>query len=211
MSRWHGLHNSDARAVAVMNTPSSFLRVRVNDIPQEGLSVAGDIQPDALSLSPGDARFQGAIALTAEITPFGKDMTVRGVLTGTPVRQCVRCLKDYEAMLRLPFAVAYRRDGRSSRNPADAIRVDRREEDDEVYVYAGDWVELAEMLREQIILATPMQPLCKTDCPGLCPVCGIDLNERRCDCPSERGTSPFHALRGLFDTPEQSSPRAEQE
>lgn len=177
-----------------MNTPSSFLRVRVNDIPQEGLSLAGDIEPDTLSLSPSDARFHGTIALTAEIARVGKELSVTGVLTGTPVRQCVRCLKDYEAMLRLPFAVAYRRDDRLPRSPGEVVRVDPQEDDD-VYLYVGDSVELAEMLREQIILATPMQPLCKTDCPGLCPICGIDLNERRCECPEERGDNPFVRLK----------------
>lgn len=194
MSHWPGVLHSDARVVAVMNTPSNFLRVRVNDIPEEGLNLSGDIQPEVLSLGPGDARFHGAIAVTAEIARFGKELSVTGVLTGMPVRQCVRCLKDYEAMLRLPFAVAYRRDDKPARVPGEAVRVDPREDDDEVYLYAGDSVELADMLREQIILATPMQPLCKSDCPGLCPVCGIDLNERRCDCPEERGASPFVRL-----------------
>ncbi len=181
--------------IAVMNTPSSLLRVRVNDIPQEGLSLAGDIQPDALSLAPGDARFHGAIAFTARISRFGKDLSVRGVLTGTPVRQCVRCLKDYEAMLSLPFAATYRPDERAGGAPGGAVRFEGHEEDDEVYLHGGDWLELAEMLREQIILATPMQPLCKTDCLGLCPICGIDLSERRCDCSEERGDNLFAKLK----------------
>jgi uncharacterized protein len=193
--------------VAVMNTPSSLLKIRITDIPDQGLTLTGDIEPAALGLGPGEASFHGPLAFTARVQRFDKDLTVRGELTGTPIRQCVRCLKDYEAMLRLPFATAFRRDERPGRGPGGAAQVDVVDVDEEeVYLYAGDWLELSNMLREQLILATPMQPLCKPDCLGLCPTCGIDLNERQCSCPAEQGASPFQALRDLFESRDQPSP-----
>ncbi len=207
MSGLQSLHASDAGVVAVMNTPSSLLRIRINDIPETGLSVSGALQPDVLSLAPGDARFHGALAFTAQINKFGRELSVRGELTGTPVRQCVRCLKDYDAILRLPVTAAYRPDDPPAR-AAGSVPADVQADDDELYRYEGDWLELAEMLREQIILATPMQPLCKTDCLGLCSVCGVDLNERRCTCPGERPASPFDVLRGLLESPDQPAPPA---
>jgi uncharacterized protein len=55
------------------------------------------------------------------------------------------------------------------------------------------------MLREQVILDAPMQPLCREECQGLCPVCGQDRNERRCDCREQEQTSPFAVLATLRD------------
>jgi uncharacterized protein len=73
--------------------------------------------------------------------------------------------------------------------------VDHDETD--VYPLVGDQLELGEMLREQVILAEPMQPLCRVACRGLCPVCGQDLNERPCACPEARQASPFAVLKQL--------------
>jgi uncharacterized protein len=38
------------------------------------------------------------------------------------------------------------------------------------------------MVRENILLEAPLAPLCRPDCAGLCPTCGIDLNSATCDC-----------------------------
>jgi len=43
-------------------------------------------------------------------------------------------------------------------------------------------LDLAESIRQYVLLAMPMKPLCRQDCAGLCSVCGHDLNEGPCDC-----------------------------
>jgi uncharacterized protein len=126
---------------------------------------------------------------------------VRGLLTGTFVRQCVRCLNDYDEPARIPFAADYRGEAPAPKRAKPRDEAEESDasvtEEEDTYSLVGDRLELVEMLREQIILATPMQPLCREDCRGLCPTCGQDLNERRCDCPEERRDSPFLALKKL--------------
>jgi uncharacterized protein len=39
-------------------------------------------------------------------------------------------------------------------------------------------IDLTPLIREEVILATPAAPLCRPDCKGLCPECGLDLNEK---------------------------------
>jgi hypothetical protein len=51
--------------------------------------------------------------------------------------------------------------------------------------------------REVIALLFPVQPLCREDCRGLCPHCGVDRNVETCSCPETRRPSPFEVLRGL--------------
>jgi uncharacterized protein len=57
----------------------------------------------------------------------------------------------------------------------------RAEEADEER-YHGKVIDLAPILREQILLSLPAYPVCRESCKGLCPVCGQNLNERECGC-----------------------------
>jgi uncharacterized protein len=54
--------------------------------------------------------------------------------------------------------------------------------DDEAYPIADDFVDLAPLVHDAILLDLPLAPLCREDCQGLCPYCGADLNDEHCDC-----------------------------
>ena len=47
-------------------------------------------------------------------------------------------------------------------------------------------LDITEAVRQSTILALPMKPLCQADCAGICPECGVNRNEARCACRSER-------------------------
>jgi uncharacterized protein len=72
--------------------------------------------------------------------------------------------------------------------------------DDEDVDYAhhdGEIVDLWPSLREDIILAVPISVVCKQDCRGLCPSCGVDRNLATCDCETATPLSPFAGLRSI--------------
>jgi uncharacterized protein len=54
--------------------------------------------------------------------------------------------------------------------------------DPDAFEIVGDQIDLGAMIRENILLDAPIAPLCRPDCAGLCPTCGIDLNTASCDC-----------------------------
>jgi uncharacterized protein len=54
--------------------------------------------------------------------------------------------------------------------------------DDEAYLIEHDFVDFAPMVHDAILLELPLAPLCREDCAGLCPYCGIDRNDASCDC-----------------------------
>jgi uncharacterized protein len=54
--------------------------------------------------------------------------------------------------------------------------------DDDAYLVEDDFVDLAPLAHDAIFLDLPLAPLCREDCQGLCPHCGIDRNEESCDC-----------------------------
>ena len=55
-------------------------------------------------------------------------------------------------------------------------------EDDEAYPIVDDELDLGPMVREALVLELPLAPLCRPDCQGLCPGCGVDRNHEACTC-----------------------------
>lgn len=62
---------------------------------------------------------------------------------------------------------------------------------------ANDFIDLGEILTEQLQLQVPFQPLCREDCKGMCSNCGADLNTGRCACAKVTGSLAFSVLKDL--------------
>ena len=60
-------------------------------------------------------------------------------------------------------------------------------------------VDMAGPATDELALAIPLAPLCRSDCRGLCPICGTDLNTDPCDGHADDSDSPFASLKDLFD------------
>lgn len=67
----------------------------------------------------------------------------------------------------------------------------------ETYLLEPDAVDLEPLVRDAVVLELPPAPLCRPGCAGLCPICGIDRNERDCDCTVELSDPRWAALRSL--------------
>jgi len=169
--------------------------LHLQEIPRDGLSLSCDVLADELALGPDEAQIPGGLSLSAQVLKAGDVVHVSGMLTGTVRRQCVRCLKEYDEALRLPVTGEFHKGAEPNRKPEGRGAAD--ETDDDLYAYTGEEIALDGMLREQLILDAPMQPLCREDCQGLCPVCGQDRNERRCGCREQAQASPFAVLATL--------------
>ena len=70
-----------------------------------------------------------------------------------------------------------------------------REEDLNLAVFDGAAIELDDLVREEILLALPGHVLCREDCKGLCPVCGIDRNLSGCRCESKETDARWQKLK----------------
>ncbi|MDT0321207.1 YceD family protein [Streptomyces millisiae] len=95
--------------------------------------------------------------------------TVHAPLAG----ECVRCLEPLAREVEADFQEMYAYpdlEGRGrSAEPAD------EERDEETLYLQGDLFDLEPVLRDAVVLALPLQPVCREDCPGLCPDCGVPL------------------------------------
>src|SRR5918912_1593773 len=70
---------------------------------------------------------------------------------------------------------------------------------DAFVIDANHTLDLGEAIRQHVLMAAPLQPLCRPDCCGLCPECGHNRNEGPCACQPDLESSPFAALRQLID------------
>ncbi len=182
-----------------------ILMPHVADIAPEGLDLSGKVTADDLALSKTDSVLRGPLGVTLHLDKLDGTIHLTGLLDGTVVRQCVRCLEEYDDQLSLTISADYVQEaepgprGRKRAEPGKKAAADMEEaleaEGEEAYQYQGDQLSLAPMLREQIILAAPMHPLCREACLGLCPQCGKDLNQGPCQCAAEPVNSPFRVLR----------------
>ena len=184
----------------------------VSDITATGLSLVGDVTAEELGLAETDAILRGPVSVSLDLMKADDMIAVTGVLEGTVVRQCVRCLKEYDDAVAFSVHAAFAREGKESKVGARQLKpgeprkgrpgatkteadVEAEDEGDDRYFYQGDHVELAPMLREHIILASPMQPRCRENCVGLCARCGKDLNEGPCQCPAEAPSTAIRVIR----------------
>ncbi len=62
-------------------------------------------------------------------------------------------------------------------------------------------LDLAPLLRDEVLIIQSHGALCKPDCKGLCPVCGANLNQTTCNCQDEDIDPRLEKLKALLNTP----------
>ena len=136
-----------------------------------------------------------AVHLDALIRKVEEEITVEARLKAEVEMPCSRCLKEHRQQIDEAFEVIYLPEPEEQEN-IDELELG--ETDLNVEYYTGDIIDLTELAREQLLLVLPIKPLCKEDCAGLCPSCGLDLNEGTCSCPKEVFDPRFSVLRKLL-------------
>jgi len=130
----------------------------------------------------------------AELLPHSEgEVRIQGRYTVEMAAECDRCLARARFPLDAALDLYYR--------PASFIARDEEveigAEEAEIGFYERDGLELADILREQVLLSLPMQRVCSDLCKGICPVCGRNRNEIECGCRLETADDRWGALRDL--------------
>jgi len=145
----------------------------------------------------GNSQIQGldgSLACRIEIARVGERYLLDGSISGYALATCDRCLESYRRLLGSEFRLFLS----AHVSDPDQSEIDLSEEDMAVQFIEGDEVDLFEIVREQIYISLPMKSLCRKDCSGLCPVCGIDLNKNSCKCHRGEGHPGLSKLKDLI-------------
>jgi uncharacterized protein len=179
-----------------------MLLIDIPRVPPEGLDLDEALDASALRLE-GETEFElrpGArLKCHVELVDFST-LHVRGRFEGSLDTECARCLERYAREVGQALDLFYL--PRAKDDPREqAEEVELSDHEVVVGYYDGDRLDLAEVMREQIVLGLPLKPLCREDCRGRCPSCGRNRNTEPCTCPpAEEPVDPRLApLAKLFD------------
>lgn len=107
--------------------------------------------------------------------------------------RCARCLDPVKHDLRESFDLVYRPQGVDARGDESSISL----AETEIGYYQGEGLLLEDVLKEQVLLALPVKQICSTECKGLCPQCGRNLNVEDCDCVTTMSDPRWAALEDI--------------
>jgi uncharacterized protein len=116
---------------------------------------------------------------TVKVTKLGEGVLVQGDVKAHVHVQCSRCLTDID----LPVDAQLEEQFRPTVDVETGRAVERKsyEEDDTAFdIDPNHMMDLTEPVRQALLVAMDMRPLCREDCKGLCPECGANLNEVDC-------------------------------
>jgi uncharacterized protein len=156
--------------------------------------------------APAPAELGIEVMRVPEGSPVELDLRLEAVMEGVLVTgtaqavlegECVRCLEEIRDEVVGDFQELFVYDDEDRRD----------DEDDDVSRLEGDLLDLEPLLRDAVVLSLPFQPLCREDCPGLCPECGARL----ADDPEHQHEEPIDprwaALQGLAHQTEDQTGR----
>ena len=146
-------------------------------------SIVGSKGVFAHVYSPGELGFEddrvslsGPPEVSGQLVLKGKRVFLQGRLVAPAHVNCDRCLRVVDL-------------------PVESVELE--DEDMTVSVFDGEAIDIDELVREQVFLAIPERNLCREDCKGICPSCGIDRNMKECGCESAESDPRWAALKNL--------------
>jgi len=165
-----------------------MLRVALREALGGPVETIGEVAPDDPLLKGLDFTLTGPVQVTGRFSSAGDQRYYWRVRFAATARmECRRCLAPVDVPLVESRALIFAAD-------------DETPEDEGCYHIPPrtQLLELAETLREELLLAVPRFVECRPDCKGLCATCGKNLNEGPCAC-RPAGDPRWGALQGLLE------------
>jgi uncharacterized protein len=128
------------------------------------------------------------LRLDLRLESVSEGVLVTGTVTGPVTGECGRCLRAISDTVEVPIQELY---------AYEHSVTDETTEEDEVGRLQGDLIDLEPALRDAVVLALPTHPLCREDCPGLCPECGVHWDDLPADHTHRQVDARWAALQRL--------------
>ena len=117
-----------------------------------------------------------ALELDLRLESVVEGVLVSGTVAATVAGECVRCLDPVSRPLVVDIQELYAYPGRE-RVAHHEREAGQDEAAEDLPRLEGDLIDLEPAVRDAVVLALPFQPVCRDDCPGLCPQCGVRLEQ----------------------------------
>ena len=162
------------------------MKIQVGGISEGVHEYSFRITPAELGLP---SEFLDGVDIKATLEKTSRQLFLRASVAATAEVQCDRCV----TLMRRPLGSGYQMYYVWEESEAERI------DPSEVHVMSPGQtvVDLADDVRQTVLLAFPLKNLCREDCRGLCPQCGRNLNEGACDCKETRLDGRWDKLKEL--------------
>ena len=121
--------------------------------------------------------FSGPVMVDVDVTNLNGNFVLKGTVKGQVLLRCDRCLEDFSYPIEAELREIYQ--------PISDLPVadnDSENDNGDIIGFKGDYINITPELVKSVFLALPMKTVCNSECVGLCPHCGINLNKEKCDC-----------------------------
>jgi DUF177 domain-containing protein len=161
--REHSSVHLDARSPLVLNTRDLPRRPGAMRTVERPVPAPKDLGLELIGVPEGTA-----VLLDLRLESVSEGVYVSGTATAPVEGECGRCLRPISDTLVVRIQELYAYAHSTTDETAD---------EDEVGRMQGDLIDLEPALRDAVVLALPNHPLCRDDCPGLCPECGVHWDD----------------------------------
>jgi uncharacterized protein len=134
--------------------------------------------PGTVNYHSGEFRQAEPLEVRAVAELIEGQIRVTGELHTRLEMVCARCLEPVTEDVTREFDLFHKPMASLTQAEQDRLKLD----DTEIAFFEGEGLFLADILAEQVLLALPMKAICRSDCRGLCPQCGVNLNNEECRC-----------------------------
>lgn len=176
-------HHLDPRSPLVLDTRDLPRRPGFMRVVERVVGAPSDCGLEMIGIDKGED-----LTLRLRLESVSEGVLVSGTVSG-PIRgECGRCLRPINETIEVSIQELYAYEHSVTDETADEEEVGRLQD---------DLIDLEPALRDAVVLALPGNPLCRVDCPGLCPDCGVPLDELPDDHSHDQADPRWAALSKL--------------
>jgi len=142
-----------------------------------GMSLADQIEMADTSLLVEDGSYLDDLHYSVHLAREGERIRARGSVRTSVSLTCVRCLEEFEQKVNSRFDIIL--------FPLQLVEggsLSLGDDDLETIFFQGNQIDLSRIMSEQVNICISDNPVCRSDCRGICPNCGVNLNFESCQC-----------------------------
>ena len=161
--------------------------IRIAGLPYGQHEYNFSVQPASVGL---DGNFHDIVSIHAEIEKSSRQILLKTDIITTGVFECDRCLDEFIQPISTSYNLCY------VYNEVDGEKISP----EELQVISPDTLllDLADDIRQMVLLSVPLKLLCSEDCKGLCPHCGTNWNHGTCNCKQEEIDPRWQGLKDFL-------------
>ncbi|MGA1847493.1 YceD family protein [Deferribacter abyssi] len=164
------------------------MKVYFEQITIDGIDIDTAFEFDDFSSHIRVEKFNG------KLYPIKKAYFLDGEVVFTINNECDRCAETFKKQFkeRIQVEIVI-----NKTNDDEKEEIELSEEDLSYYNILDNFIDINEIIREEVILLKPVKWLCSENCKGICPDCGVNLNKEKCKCKHVSLDPRFEILKKL--------------